>query len=189
VESRGLADLKGRPSSLAVYREPYNALKTTAKLLPRNEDAGTFIRRLWFDGFYSVETSGLILEVLHKCRNLQFATLPWTTLRYFSAQEWRVLLTDTQLTCLELTAIDLKASQISEESNNVDRRPLEDAAVNFANIKRLRIVGSTNFKQITDNDLRLVAKTARSLRSLHVTGISSVSINGEFCKIDCQIPF
>jgi hypothetical protein len=79
---------------------------------------------------------------------------------------------------LELTAIDLKASQVSDERNSIDRQPLQDESVNFANIERLRIAGSTNFKPITDDDLQLIAKTARNLKALHVTGISDISVDG-----------
>jgi hypothetical protein len=178
AESKGLAHLHGKPSGVAVYREPYNALKTTAKLVSQNEQAGACIRRLWFDGFHTLETSRSILGVLDNCTFLQSATLPWTTLRYFSAAEWKALLTESQLTCLELTAIDLKASQVSDERNSIDRQPLQDESVNFANIERLRIAGSTNFKPITDDDLRLIAKTARNLKALHVTGISDISVDG-----------
>jgi hypothetical protein len=179
AESRQLPYLKSTPSELAVYREPYNALRTTAELLSQWQQIGFSIHCLWFDGFYTLETSRSILAVLGRCRNLQSVTLPWTTLRHFDAREWRELLCGTQLSCLVLTAIDLKEAQTADERNCVDHRPLYDGNVSFANLRRLRIVGNTNFKPITDEDLFVMAASARNLRELHITGISSVSTAGK----------
>lgn len=89
-----------------------------------------------------------------------------------------MLLREGQLTSLELTAIDLMKSQLSSPRNQVDHKPLMDPNLSFRGLSKLKIFGNTNFKPVTDHDLRMIAKTATELEAVHVTGISSVSISG-----------
>lgn len=178
IESRQLVSLQTQPSGQAVYRQPYNAVKESAKCVSKCGDLASHVRRLWFDGLYTAETNADIFKILAKCHNLQSVTLPWIALRYGSADFWRMLLREGQLTSLELTAIDLMKSQLSSPRNQVDHKPLMDPNLSFRGLSKLKIFGNTNFKPVTDHDLRMIAKTATELEAVHVTGISSVSISG-----------
>lgn len=89
-----------------------------------------------------------------------------------------MLLHDEQLKSLELTAIDLMKSQLSSPRNQVDHKPLMDPNLSFHGLSKLKIFGNTNFRPVTDHDLRMIARTATELEAVHVTGISSVSISG-----------
>lgn len=180
IESRDLATLEGPPSGEAVYRQPYNAVRETARCFSQCPDLAQHVRRLWFNGLYTAETNAEIFKILAQCRNLRSLTMPWVSLRYGTAERWRDLLREDGLESLELTAIDMTKSALSVPANQVDHRVLEDPGVSFRNLKKLKIFGNTNFRPITDDDLRLIARTATSLEALHVTGISSVSIAGKF---------
>lgn len=163
-----------------MYRQPYNAVRETARCFSQCPDLAQHVRRLWFNGLYTAETNAEIFKILAQCRNLRSLTMPWVSLRYGTAERWRDLLREDGLESLELTAIDMTKSALSVPANQVDHRVLEDPGVSFRNLKKLKIFGNTNFRPITDDDLRLIARTATSLEALHVTGISSVSIAGKF---------
>lgn len=183
-----LTDLKSRPSGIAVYRDPYYYLRSTAQLFRVYPQAATCIRRLWFDGFYGAETNDIIFDILPNCTRLQSVTLPWTVLRHGNVDDWVRLLRQGQsgggLNSLELLAVDLKKSQAVLPANEVDKKPLESPDVNFSGLKRLKIFGSTNLNPVTDEDLKAIARTATRLEEIHVTGTTSVTLNGVMAIVD-----
>ena len=183
-----LADLKSRPSGIVVYRDPYCSLRSAAQLFCVYPQVASCIRRLWFDGFHGVETNKLIFDILSNCTWLQSVTLPWTVLRHGDVGDWVRLLRRDQpgggLKSMELLAVDLKKSQAALPANQVDKSPLESPDVDFSGLKRLKIFGSTNLKPITDVDLKAIARTATHLEEFHVTGTSSVTLNGVMAVVN-----
>ncbi len=184
MESRNLADLQKKPTGIAVYRDSFCALRKSVQLFSTYPDIASYVRRVWFDGFRVAETDAYIFQVLRNCRNVRSATLPWTTLRHVSAEDWSLLLqggSDRQaLSSLELLAVDLKDSQIRDPANLRDVRPLDvEHGLDFSSLKRLKIFGNTNLLPITDSDLKSIARTARNLKAIHITGLSSVTIDGK----------
>ena len=196
-ESRILDTLHGRPSSVAVYRDPYHSLRSTDQLLSNSPGLAGCIRRLWFNSLYGAETVKLIFGILRKCDALQFLTLPWTALRYGTAENWVQLLSQhpdgRYLSSLELLAVDLKETQSKDAANQTDNHPLQDPRVDFSRLKRLKIFGSSHLKALSDSDLIALARTAKNLRELHVTGTTtSITIDGimaltEACQEKLQI--
>ncbi len=140
------------------------------------------VRRIWFDGYYGAETNTMIFSILNRCSNLDYLTLPWTALRYGDEKDWSRLLghndKNRSISSLELLAVDLKHSQISNTTNQVDKKPLDSPQVNFSGLKRLKIFGHSNFMPLTDEDLIAISHTACNLREIHITGTASVTING-----------
>lgn len=121
---------------------------------------------------------GYIFQVLRDCHQLQSVTLPWTSIRYGSVEDWARLL--DRVSSLGLLGVDLKQSQTLDPINHVDIQPLRDPKVSFHRLTRLKIVGGTNFMPICDEDLKCIARTATNLEELHVTGLSSVTSDGKF---------
>lgn len=167
---------------MGVYRDPFCSLKGTLRLVSQYPSVASNIRRIWFDGFHASETSAYIFEILHHCDNLRPVTLPWIALRHGTAKDWSHLLGSGSsfngISSLELLAVDLKESQRSSPTNQVNNRPLHERSVNFSRLTRLKIFGDTNFMPVTDDDLRQMARTATNLQELHVTGMSSITIDG-----------
>lgn len=126
--------------------------------------------------------------MLPKCTQLQSVTLPWTVLRHGDVGDWVRLLRQGQpgggLKSLELLAVDLKKAQTALAVNKVNKNPLESPRVDFSGLKRLKIFGSTNLNPITDDDLKAMARTAAHLEEFHVTGTSSVTLNGVMAIVD-----
>ena len=182
MDSRNLDKSQTRYAKTTVYRDPYYSLKKAAELFRQSPITAAYVRRLWFDGFYALETSAIMFKILRLCCNLKIVTLPWTALRYGSADDWSQLLgrgrERRHITSLELLAVDLKASQINDIANQVDRKALNSSSINFSSLKRLKIFGSTNFMPITDEDMVGISRTATNLEELHVTGTSSLTIKG-----------
>ncbi len=183
TQSRVLDSLRENPSSIAVYRDPYHSLKSANQLFSRSPKLAYCIRRLWFNGFYGAETSTLIFSILRNCDALDYLTLPWTALRYGTAEDWSRLLCNNahgkHLSSLELLAVDPKESQTGNPANQVDKKPLYNAEVDFGRLERLKIFGNSAFMALSDNDLVALARTAKNLRELHVTGTTSpITING-----------
>lgn len=89
------------------------------------------------------------------------------------------------LESLELRATNLTKSQLKAPARPIDNQALADPRVSFKNLKRLKVMGDTSFKPITDADLQVIARTATGLDALHITRISSVSIAGESCASTC----
>ena len=188
-----------RPSGVAVRREPSTDLDETEKVVACYPNFAAKVRRLWFDGFYSADTDRRIFAALRKCPNLVSATIPWTTIRHISAEEWSALLSGYHsdvskedagftigkgcerycLTMLEFKAVDLASSQAELSANRIDMSPLLDPRVDFGGLKRLKLFGNTTFMPINDQDLKAIAKTATNLEELHITALSTVTIEGK----------
>ena len=124
----------------------------------------------------------MIFGILNRCSNLNYLTLPWTALRYGDENTWSRLLGGNDqirsISSLELLAVDLKDSQMTNINNRVDKKPLNSPHVNFSGLKRLKIFGQSNFMPLTDEDLVAISHTARNLREIHLTGTASVTIKG-----------
>ncbi|KAL8680922.1 MAG: hypothetical protein Q9186_002934 [Xanthomendoza sp. 1 TL-2023] len=181
TQSRKLDSIHGCPSRDVFYRDPYCSLRKTVDLFTKYPSLGSSVRRIFFDGFYGVETNTMILQVLKYCDELDLVSLPWTTLRYGSGEDWSRLLGSrddgTALTSLELLAVDLKQSQITDHGRHVDKHPLDSPTVNFGHLQRLKLSGSSNLMPVNDDDLIAISRTAR-LRELHITGTTSVTTKG-----------
>ena len=191
MQSRELDQMTGKPSGFAVYRDPYCALAKTVQLLSAYPSLAVSIRRLWFGGFYDAETLSMLFRVLKACNDLKTLTLPWTVLRYGNAEDWSSLLGNGpnrgNLSSLELMAIDLKRSQTADPLNQIDNKPLLAGPVDFSKLRRLKIFGDTTYMPITDQDLFNVARSVTSLEELHITGTSSVTIDGVMSIVNsCQ---
>ena len=128
------------------------------------------------------ESSQYIFAILYNCRNLRSATLPWTIIRHGQVEGWARLLDhgvgNSPLSSLELLGVDLKESQMAYPSNRVDNKVTEHQEIDFSQLTRLKMFGNTNFSPICDDDLKQIAKTACGLREIHITGMSSISIEG-----------
>ncbi|KAI9828750.1 MAG: hypothetical protein M1832_001855 [Thelocarpon impressellum] len=179
VESGALEDPMTLLSGIAVYRDSFRSLKKTIDLFSRYPGIAAYVRRIWFNGFFVAETDSYIFRILRHCINLQSATLPWTSIRRGNAEDWSTLLSRTALSSLELLAVDLKDSQKSGDANQRDERPLHDCQVEFGCLTRLKLSGDSDFMPVTDDDLRAIAKTATNLEEIHVTGTSSVTVDGK----------
>ncbi|KAI9813127.1 MAG: hypothetical protein M1827_004347 [Pycnora praestabilis] len=190
IESRNLSTLAKKPSGMAVYRGSFDSLRQTARMLSDYPDVASYIRRIWSNGFYVAETDKLLFQLLQHCTTLRSATLPWTTLRHGSWENWSQLLDGgpghESLSSLELLAVDLKESQTSDTSNRHDTMALEDLRVDFSRLTRLKIFGNTSFNPITDSDLRFMAKTASNLEELHITGLSTVTNDGVMALVQAS---
>ena len=160
----------------------------TARLFQNSPSLATCVRKIWFHGYYGAEPNALIFNILRLCNNLNFATLPWTTLRYGSVEDWLHLLGNNSsgqgIKSLELLAVDLKQSQISNPANQIDQQPLRSSKINFGSLRRLKIFGSSNFMPLADDDLASISQTAVNLRELHITGTTSISIDSISTLID-----
>ncbi|TKA61571.1 hypothetical protein B0A49_09483 [Cryomyces minteri] len=181
--SYDIYELIDNPSGLAVYRDPFSSVLRTAELLSQYPSVGSKISRLWFNGFYVTETDREIFTVLRSCPNLVSVSVPWTVLRHGSSEDWTYLLNSTRghgtpLQSLELLAVDLPEVQAKDPANRVDLRPLDHRRVDFSKLRRLKVFGNTTFMPVCDQDLQAIARTATSLEELHITGLSTVSIEG-----------
>lgn len=182
MQSRTLDTVHSNPSSIAVYRDPYHSLRKTAQLFMGNSSLASCVRNIWFNGYYGAETNAMIFSILRLCNNLDYLTIPWTALRYGDAEDWAYLLgrnkDSRSISSLELLAVDLKQSQIDNAANQIDQKPLASLQVNFSGLKRLKVFGHSNFMPLTDEDMIAISQTAGNLREIHITGTSSVSIDG-----------
>lgn len=163
-----------------VYQDPYRILKSTVSLLQECPELNSHVRRLWFSGIYQFNNVSQIFEIIRGCDNVRSLTLPWSALRYGTVEDW-VYITNNfpRLTSLEFLGTDLKKSQIQGDSNiNVNHKALEDVRVNFSNLRRIKINGSSNVQSIVDADLWEIARTATNLEEIHITGTSSITIEG-----------
>ena len=180
-----------KPSLFSVYRDPFFDLKETLRLFTRYPHLALNVRRLWFGGFHVSETGAYIFEILGHCKNLRSVTLPSVALRFGAVEDWSHLLGCGPgfhgVSSLELLGVDLKDSQRSSATNRTDHKALDFRAVNFSFLTRLKIFGDTNFLPVTDEDLRKIARTATNLRELHVTGMSTVSIDGVMALVKASM--
>ncbi|KAF2156446.1 hypothetical protein K461DRAFT_284876 [Myriangium duriaei CBS 260.36] len=176
-------ELIGNPSGCAVYRDPYGSLRETLKLFTKYPELTDNVERLWFNSFLTPESEALIFKVLRSCRFLSNISVPWTMLRHGSGQDWMHLLgianeEDLPVQSLELQAVCIPQMMAYSPDMAFDRKPLLDPRVDFSNLKRLKLIGNTNFMPVCDEDLRVVARTACNLEEFHVTCLSTVSIAG-----------
>ncbi|KAH0544163.1 hypothetical protein FGG08_001608 [Glutinoglossum americanum] len=182
LESHEFKNPQRKISSVVVYRDSFRLLKNTAKLLTDFPEIASHVRRVWFNGFYVAESSQYIFDILRHCTNLRSASLPWTAMRHGQIEGWARLLDHGEgnlpFSSLELLAVDLKGSQKANPSNGVDNRVTEHQEIDFGQLTRLKMFGNTNFNPICNGDLKQIAKTARNLREIHITGMSSISIEG-----------
>lgn len=163
-----------------IYQDPYCILKSTVALLEAYPSLALNVRKLWFSGIYQYNNLQLVLKIVRACTNLRSLSLPWSALRYGSVDDW-VYITNAlpRLTSLELLGMSLKTTQIKDDKNiEINYKALEDTRVDFSKIRRLKINGSSNVQSIIDADLWEIARTARNLEQLHITGSSTVSIEG-----------
>lgn len=190
MQSRSLDTLRGKPSTISVYRDPYHSLKQTLHLFRASPGLGTCVHRLWFNGYYSPETVAMIFEILRYCPNLDHLTVPWTTLRYGTKEDWSQLLgrklERRRPLSLEFLSVDLSANKIADTRNQFDELPLESAKVDFGRLERLKVFGNTNFMPIIDRDLIAIARTARNLKEVHITETSTTSINAAMALVDAS---
>lgn len=177
IESDRLETLRKDASGQVVYRHPYNDVRETARCFAKCPDLAQSARRLWFDGLYTFEANTEIFKILSYCANLRSLSLPWISVRYGTVELWQKLL-GGGLESLELRATNLTKSQLKAPAHPIDNHALADPRVSFKNLKRLKVMGDTSFKPITDADLQVIARTATGLDALHITRISSVSIAG-----------
>ncbi|KAK5124245.1 hypothetical protein LTR85_001948 [Meristemomyces frigidus] len=181
--SYSIYELIDNPSGYAVYRDPFGSLKHTDRLFANVPRTAERVRRLWFNGFYTAETDKLILSVVSNCSQLEYLSVPWTTVRRGSAQAWIDLLNvntgaGKPLHSLELQAVCLPHDQATALLEDDAPSPLEDPRVDFGALKRLKIFGNTLHKPVSDHDLDVIARTATSLECLDITNISTVSVAG-----------
>lgn len=124
----------------------------------------------------------MMFDILRRCPDLDYVTVPWTALRYGSAEDWSRLLGRNEeghsILSLEFLAVDLKQSQMTNEGNLIDRKVLDSPMVKFDKLRRLKIFGHSNFSPLTDDHLKSISRTATNLREIHITGTTSVTING-----------
>lgn len=188
MQSRTLDTLHNSPSSIAVYRDPYHSLRKTAQLFESNPTLACCVRKIWFNGYYGAETNAMIFSILRRCTNLDYLTVPWTALRYGDVEDWARLLgrnsEGRSIASLELLAVDLKESQISNAANQVDKKPLDSPRVNLSGLRRLKIFGNSNFMPLTDDDLIAISQTAANLREIHITGTATVGVGGIAALVD-----
>ncbi|KAL8694886.1 MAG: hypothetical protein Q9218_000550 [Villophora microphyllina] len=181
TQSRELHSVNQHPSKDVVYRDPYLLLRKTVDLFAKHPSLASSVRRIFFDGYYGIETNAMIFRILKHCDKLDTVSLPWTTLRYGSAEDWSHLLrarnNGTVLLSLELLAVDLKQIQLIDRARQVNSRPLESANVSFGHLERLKLSGSSNLLPIQDDDLITISRTAQ-LREIHVTGTTAITTKG-----------
>lgn len=190
LQSRNLDTLQGTPSSMSVYRDPYHSLKQILRLVQGSPGLGACVHRLWFNGYNSAETVGMIFEILQHCPNLDHLTIPWTALRYGTKEDWSHVLGRGAKECkplsLEFLAVDLSIKKMSDPRNQHDELPLDFATVDFTKVERLKVFGNTNFMPITNKDLIAIARSARNLKEIHITGTSSVTIDGVMALVEAS---
>ena len=178
-----LYELNTRPRGVALKRDPNASLKHTDRLFAAVPSAANHVRRLWFNGLYTAETDKLISSIIASCSELAFLSVPWTVLRRGTVDDWVDLLNvDTghgkPLQSLELTAVCLPTGEADALNDDDTPNPLESDLVNFSALKRLKIFGNTLTKQINDDDLQLIARTATNLECLDLTNLSTISVAG-----------
>ncbi|KAL8666697.1 MAG: hypothetical protein Q9202_001235 [Teloschistes flavicans] len=181
MQSRELDTIHGFPSQDVVYRDPYLLLRKTGDLFGRYPALATSVHRIFFDGYYSTDTSVMIFNILKYCNRLEIVSLPWTMLRYGSEDDWSRILSPrdngTVLSSLELLAVNLKKVQLSDPARQKDDKTLDSAKVNLGHLRRLKISGSSNLSPVMDRDLVAMSRTAR-LVDLHITNTTCLTSQG-----------
>jgi hypothetical protein len=156
-------------------------LKRTREFLAENPDAADEVRRVWFDGLHIPETDAHIISILRSCPNLDTASIPWTLLHHGTPADWAALLSvdgERPLRSLELRSITPSTRELELISQVPIFRPLASSAVDFSQLRRLKLVGNSNIIPINDDDLKAIARTATNLEEFRLTGIGTVTIDG-----------
>ena len=162
-----------------VHQDPYRIFTSTVSLLQEYPELASHVRRLWFSGIYQFHHISKIFELTRSCNNLVSLSLPWSSLRYGTVEDWIYITNNLRITSLEFVGEDLKQSHIRADVNTaVNHKALRDTRVNFSKLRRLKIHGSSNVQSIVDADLWEIARTAINLEEVHITGNSSVTVEG-----------
>ncbi|KAL9602192.1 MAG: hypothetical protein Q9219_002056 [cf. Caloplaca sp. 3 TL-2023] len=181
IQSRNLHNVHFFPSRDVVYRDPYCSLRKTLRIFARYPVLASSVRKIFFDGYYGVETGSMIFQILRHCDALDNVSLPWTVLRYGSEEDWANLLRQrengTALSSLELLAVDLKHVQITDCGRQIDQKPLNSPKVDLGQLRRIKLTGTSNLMPIDDDDLAAVSQTAE-LDEIHITGTTAVTTKG-----------
>ncbi|KAF2099374.1 hypothetical protein NA57DRAFT_65480 [Rhizodiscina lignyota] len=170
-----------------VYRDPFVGLRKTAAFLRKYPNVATNIRRLWLNGFHTVDTDADISSIIRSCTNLRYASLPSTVIRRLPASDLQRLLVSTtgnQLHSLELQAVDLNDKQREDRKNFMNLHPL--ATVDFSTLRRLKLIGDSATLPVTDADLLAIARTATNLEEFHITCLSTISIQGVMAIVEAS---
>lgn len=178
-----LYELIEYPKGLPVYRDPYSNLKQTKTMLSFLPQVAVHVKRLWFNGFHVEETDRLIFDVVARCPQLEFLSVPWTVIRRGTVNDWVSLLKKDMkdakpLFSLEIQSICLPKDQAEDLDNHNSMNPLFDNAVDFSGLSRLKFFGNTLHRPISDKDLHAIARTATNLTCLDFTNISTISVAG-----------
>lgn len=169
--------------SLATLSESISCLRKTAELLGNHPTLSSYVRRVWFDGYYQAKESDMIFGILHQCKKLEYLSIPWTALRHGTVVDWSSLFgrnaTGPCIATLEIRATNLpKRSAATEKENHFDNKMLQSVSVDFTNLASLRFFGNSKFMSITDKDLIALSRTANNLRELHVMYAHSLRPGG-----------
>lgn len=169
--------------NLATLSESISCLRKTAELLRNHPTLSSYIRRVWFDGYYQAKESDMIFGILHQCKKLEYLSIPWTALRHGTVVDWSSLFgrnaTGPRIATLEIRATNLpKRSAATEKENHFDNKMLQSVSVDFTNLASLRFFGNSKFMSITDKDLIALSRTANNLRELHVMYAHSLRPGG-----------
>lgn len=87
------------------------------------------------------------------------------------------MLSKPRMEFLEFTQVDMRLSQCVG-LNMVDTCPLRDPRVDWSKIRKLKIRGTSNVRELTDADLVQMSKTMRNLRSLQIIATKAISWEG-----------
>jgi hypothetical protein len=162
-----------------VYQSPYKSVKATAKLFHDYPALARHVRKIWFNGIHRFDTIGWIFKILENCVNVRTATLPWTTLRYGSADDWKNILSFPRLTSLEFLAVPLKNEICAIPASHDDTAVLQlEPSLDFSKLRRLKIFGDSNIQPISDNDLMFMARSATNLEEILITNVTTITANG-----------
>jgi hypothetical protein len=161
-----------------VYQSPYKSVKATAALFHDYPSLALHVRKIWFNGIHRFDTIGWIFKILSHCHNVRTATLPWTTLRYGSLDDWKTILSFPRLTSLEFLAVPLKNEICAIPESHDDTAVLRSGDLDFGNLRRLKIFGDSNIQPITDADLSALSRTATKLEEILIMNVTTITATG-----------
>ena len=144
----------------------------------------SYVRRIWFDGYYDAKESAIIFEILRRCKKLEDIFLPWTALRHGTVADWSNLFgskaTRSSINSLRIQVMDFpKRSPATKKENLIDNEALESVSVDFTRLVSLRFCGKSSSMTITDKDLIAIARTAKNLRELYMSNGACLGISAE----------
>ena len=179
----GVSRTEPERANLATLSESSPCLRKTAELFGNHPTLPSYVRKVWFDGYYQAKESDMMFEILHQCKKIEYLSIPWTALRHGTVADWSSLFgrngTGPRITTLEIRATNLpKRSAATEKENHFDNNVLQSVSVDFTNLTSLRFFGKSKFMSITDKDLIAISCTANNLREIHVTYAPSLRPRG-----------